>query len=143
MKHSISQLIEKRTAYIGFTIYVLLVFAIPFIFITIGRIADHELMHNYIVPFSEYKFLLIVISGLLTGMVSINSPFVNSIYVGLLGLLVWLIFSGISTSIAGVDFSYKLITYQCVERVALCAAGGLCVTLFRQVAGKIQGDGGI
>ena len=131
MEHSISQLIEKRATYIGFAIYMLLVFVIPFLLITIARIADHELMHNYIVPFSQYKFILIVISGLLTGMISNNSPFVNSIYVGLLGLLIWLIFSSISTSVSGAEFSFKLIALQCIERVSLCAAGGLCVTLYR------------
>lgn len=136
MEYSISQLIEKRAAYIGFVIYVLLVFVIPFMFITIGRIVDHELMHNYIVPFSNYKFILIVISGLLVGVISTNSPFVNSLYVGLLGLLVWLIFSGVSRSMTGAGFSFELIAYQCLERVSLCAAGGLCVALYRKAVGS-------
>ena len=135
MEYSISKLIEKRAAHNGFAIYVLLVFVVPFILITVAKIADHEFMHNYIVPFTKYKFILIVISGLLTGMISINSPFINSIYVGLLGLLAWLILSGISTPMVGVDFSVKLFVIQCVERVSLCAAGGLCISLYRQVVG--------
>ena len=138
MEYSISQLIEKRAAHIGFAIYVLLVFVIPFLLITVSRIADHELMHNYIVPFSKYKYILIVISGLLTGMISIHSPFVNSIYVGLLGLLVWLVFSSISTSMTGADISYKLLAYQCIERVSLCAVGGLCITLYRKVVSSYK-----
>lgn len=136
MEDSISRFIERRAIYIGFALYVVLVFVIPFLFISIGRMADHELMHNYIVPFSKYKFMLIVIAGLLTGMVSIYSPLVNSIYVGLLGLLVWLIFSSISMSITGADFSIKLISLQSIERVLLCAVGGLFISLYRVAMGN-------
>ena len=126
-----SRYIEKRATYVGFSIYVLLVFIFPFILLTAARLGDHALMHNYIVPFSDYKFILIILSGLFTGLISKNHPFVNSVFVGLLGLLVWLIFSSLSASMADRVVSIQTLFSQSIIRVSWCAAGGLCVALYR------------
>ena len=131
MQYPISQHIEKRATYLGFLIYVLLVFIFPFVLITVAKLGDHSLMHNYIVPYSEYKFILIIIAGFLTGVISNDYPFVNSIFVGVLGLLVWLVFSNISGPMIHAGFSFKMLVSQCLTRVSLCAAGGLSVTLYR------------
>lgn len=134
MKNSISQYIEKRATYYGFSIYVILVFILPFVLLTAARLGDHALMHNYIVPFGQYKFILIVISGLLTGIISIKYPFVNSIFVGLLGLLAWLIISSLSVSDAAISFN--ALSSQCIIRVSLCGAGGLCVAFYRHALAR-------
>ena len=131
MQYSISQYIEKRATYYGFAIYVILVFILPFVLIIVARNVDHAFMHNYIAPYSQYKFILIILSGLFTGLISKNHPFVNSIFVGLLGLLVWLIFSSLAAPMTDSVISIQKLSSESIMRLSLCASGGLCVAFYR------------
>ena len=133
MCYSSSVYIERRATYYGFIIYMTLVFLLPFVLMTIARHVDHAFMHNYIAPYSQYKIILIVLAGFFTGMLSQKHPFVNSVFVGMLGLLTWLIFSSISVSMTESLITIETLLYQSTIRLSLCAAGGFCVMLYRRV----------
>ena len=131
MKYSISQYIEKRATYIGLSIYIGLVFIFPFILVTAISFGESALMHDFIAPALQYKFVLIVISGIFVGFISKHAPFTNSFIVGFLGVVVWLIIIGISTFLTETSLSFNAVATQSIVNISLCAAGGLCVTLYK------------
>jgi len=131
MKYSLSQHIEMRTTYIGLAIYIGLVFIFPFILVTAVSFGESSLMHDFIAPFMQYKFVLIIASGLFVGFISNHSPFINSILVGFLGVIVWLFIIGLSTLLTDTSLSFNIIATQSIINISLCAAGGFFVTLYK------------
>lgn len=131
------QYLEKRTVTIGFVSFIVIVFAFPF---TAGVIASFGVSDNvfkFIVPLIQYKFVLIILAGVITGCVSKKSPLINSIAVGILGYITWLIIVSISITYTDTTFSINFIATQSLITISLCAAGGFCVTLFRYVSTKL------
>ena len=143
MGYSVSHYVDKRAAYYGFLIYVLLVFILPFILLTIGKLVDHSFMHYYLVPYLKYKFILIILSGLFTGLIAKDHAFLNSFFVGLLGLLAWLILTSLSASMADRVIPLDTMSSQSIIRLSSCAAGGLCVSLFRYLLLRINKSSGL
>ena len=137
MDYSIYQHIEKRTVIIGFISFIVIVFAFPFITGIIASFGVSDNVFKIMVPLIQYKFVLIILAGLITGYISKNSPLINSIAVGILGYIAWLIIISISITLTETTFSINFIASQSLVTISLCAAGGLCVSLFKYVSAKL------
>lgn len=137
MDYSIYQYLEKRTVIIGFISFIVIVFAFPLATGVIASFGASDNVVNFIIPLIQYKFVLIILAGIITGSVSSESPLINSIVVGILGYLAWLIIISISITFTDTVFSISFIELQSIKTISLCAAGGFCVTLFRYVYTKL------
>ena len=137
MDYSIYQYLEKRTITIGLASFIVIVFVLPFTASVIASFGDNDNVYNFIIPLIQYKFMLIILAGVVTGIVSKQSPLINSIVVGMLGYLLWLIIISISITLSDTSYSINFIVSQSVTTISFCATGGFCVTLLRYVQTKL------
>ena len=131
MDYSISHYIDKRTVIIGLAVFIAIVFLFPLLVGVIASFGVSDEVFIFVVPLIQYKFVLIILAGVVTGLVAKKHPLINSVIVGILGYIIWLIIISVSITITETSFSLSFIASQSIITISLCAAGGFCVTLYK------------
>jgi len=125
--------IDLLSTALGFVVFILLVFALPFISVFIASLGPTEWVYTYIAPALKYKPILIFMAGLFTGFLAKQSPVISSAIVGILGSIIVLIILNLSTTHQNQEIPMNFIAWQGFFTVALCTVGGICVSLLRRI----------
>lgn len=125
--------IRKLT--LGFVIFIALVLVMPFTAVTLASFGPSEWIYN-IAPYLEYKFILVLISGICIGAISKHSPAINAVIVGILGSITVTVIKFIIVPMHQEIIATDIL-WQGFQTLALCALGGICVSLFRFIHSKI------
>ena len=130
---TISAAFNFREISLGLIVFVSLLLIFPFIVILMASFGPSEWMHTYIAPFLEYRYLLILLSGVFVGLLSSNSPLLNSIVVGFLGAIIQVVFYFGMSVINDHNILPSNIYWLILKYVMLCAVGGSCVLVLRRI----------
>ena len=125
--------IDLLNTALGFAVFILLVFALPFTSVFIASLGPTEWVYTYIAPALKYKPILIFIAGLFTGFLAKKSPVISSAIVGILGSIIVLIILSLSTTPQNQEMPMSFIAWQGFITFALCTVGGICVSLLRRI----------
>jgi len=124
-----------RKLSLGLVIFLALVLVIPLATVSLASFGPSEWIYN-IAPYLEYKFLLVFVAGICIGAIAKHSPALNAVIVGTLGSITLALIKYI-IALEHHDIFITDILWQGFQTLALCALGGVCVSLFRFVHSKL------